>query len=813
MSKNLIKKNRLVTLAIVLAAPCALAGTQRAYSAGNIKLAQSEPASTQASEGAQSVAAPRGSEGNVTLTEIVVTATRRSETLSKVPLSVSAMSQAKLDEQGIRSVADLQRTVPGLRFDSVTNTIAIRGIKSAAGASTTGVYIDDTPIQLLNIGYGTANAVPALYDLERIEVLRGPQGTLFGAGAQGGVIRYIAPQPSLTEYSANAKTELGFIKHGSADFQASAAIGGPIVDDKVGFRVSAFYRDIGGWVDHLDYRDYSLAERDFNNGRVYGGRVAFGIAPTEQLLITPSIVIQKRAEYGSNSPNQFHSDPGRGIYRTAAAQPVPVIDDWVLPSLKVEYDFDSFALISNTSYFDRDQTGGYSAIEYMAHIFDTVPGLLTPPVVTAGGVRLPMNYAPVDQTTNKQQNFTQEVRLQSTDTGSPLTWVVGVYYQHNKGFNNDVISDPQIDQMTQLLYGWTGQEFFGSALPLLDGTDTWRSPTHTLDEQIAGFGQIDYNLTDRLKLTAGLRYSKNKFSFDNLSTGMFNVVPVFDEGKQEESPVTPKVGVSFQATDDHLFYATYAEGYRIGGVNAFIPYEPCAVGFTQLGITSAPKTYKSDTTQSYEIGSKNNLFDGRLQLASSVYFTKWDGIQGATSVPVCGYRFIDNQGEAESKGFDLQAQAQLFDGLTVELALGYTDANYSADIIKAGRVIAKDGTSLGQPEWTMALGAQYDFTALGLDSFVRADWQHAAEQKGLTREQDPLIPRTYDATIPKPPATDYVTMRLGTKLNQVDLSIFVDNLLNSTEILGLSHNSVVAPDYSISTWRPRTISLAAGWRF
>ena len=416
---------------------------------------------TQEDAGAASAAAPSASDAS--LTEIVVTATRRSETLSKVPVSVSAVSQSKLDELGIRSVEDLQRTVPGLRFEPGTNTISIRGIKSEAGASTTGVYIDDTPIQLLNIGYSTANAVPAIYDLERIEVLRGPQGTLFGAGAQGGVIRYISPQPSLTEYSSNAKTELGFIDHGSPDFQASAALGGPIVQDKVGFRVNAFYRNIGGWVDHLNYRDGTMEERDFNHGSVSGGRVAFGVAPSERLLITPAVVIQKRSQYGTSDLNEFYSDPGRGIYQTAAAAPVPVSDEWTLPSLNVRYTFDSFEIISNTSYFDRDQKAGYDAVEYQVHYCasfeDQIPPSISP-LVTASGIHLPIAYNPVDEVLNKQKNFTQEVRLQSTDAGSRLTWVVGMYYQHNKGYNSDIIHDPQIDSITNVLFGLTGQQFY-----------------------------------------------------------------------------------------------------------------------------------------------------------------------------------------------------------------------------------------------------------------------------------------------------------------------------------------------------------------
>jgi outer membrane receptor protein involved in Fe transport len=146
--------------------------------------------------------------------EIVVTATRRAEALSRVPISATALNQARLEDQGLRTIADMPRSVPGLQFLPETNSVAIRGIASSAGAATTGVYIDEAPIQMLNVGIGTRSAIPALYDLERVEVLRGPQGTLFGAGAQGGAVRYITAQPSTTVYTAEADWRVGWVEGG-----------------------------------------------------------------------------------------------------------------------------------------------------------------------------------------------------------------------------------------------------------------------------------------------------------------------------------------------------------------------------------------------------------------------------------------------------------------------------------------------------------------------------------------------------------------------------------------------------------------------
>ena len=198
------------------------------------------------------------------LEEVVVTATRRSERLQDVPISVTAFSQEKMDAQGLRSIDDVTRSTPGVAFsrngtgssanyNDESSDINIRGIDSSAGTSTTGIYIDDTPIQGRHIGFGAVNAFPALFDLDRVEILRGPQGTLFGAGAEGGVVRFITPSPSLDKDSGYMRAELASTKNGDPSYEMGAALGGAIIDNVLGFRVSASFRRDGGYVDRVAY--------------------------------------------------------------------------------------------------------------------------------------------------------------------------------------------------------------------------------------------------------------------------------------------------------------------------------------------------------------------------------------------------------------------------------------------------------------------------------------------------------------------------------------------------------------------------------
>src|SRR6202051_1021889 len=199
------------------------------------------------------------------LEEIVVTATRREESINRVPISVTAFSQDMIDQKGIKDFQDIVRFTPGVTIDATgTNAISIRGISSSGGAGTTGIYIDDTPIQMRALGFNPDDTLPKTFDLDRVEVLRGPQGTLFGAGSEGGTVRYIMTQPSVTKESSYAKGELSFTQYGEPSYEAGLAHGGPIIDGVLGFRASAWYRKDGGWIDRVDPTTRAVVDKNAN---------------------------------------------------------------------------------------------------------------------------------------------------------------------------------------------------------------------------------------------------------------------------------------------------------------------------------------------------------------------------------------------------------------------------------------------------------------------------------------------------------------------------------------------------------------------
>ena len=205
------------------------------------------------------------------LKEIVVTATRHEESLSKVPVSVSAFTQEDMDQKGMKDFTDIVRFTPGVSIDQTgTNAISIRGISSSGGAGTTGIYIDDTPIQMRSLGFNPDDTLPKTFDLDRVEVLRGPQGTLFGAGSEGGTVRYILTQPSLTTDSTYARSEVSYTQYGEPSYEAGVAHGGPIIDGTLGFRASAWYRRDGGWIDRVDPTTGAVVDANANHWRNAG---------------------------------------------------------------------------------------------------------------------------------------------------------------------------------------------------------------------------------------------------------------------------------------------------------------------------------------------------------------------------------------------------------------------------------------------------------------------------------------------------------------------------------------------------------------
>src|SRR5579863_1128748 len=311
----------------------------------------------------------------VGLQEVTVTATRRAESLSKVPISVTALTQEALDDRGIKDFTEVARFTPGVNFDnSGTNNISIRGISSTGGAGTTGIYLDDTPIQMRALAFNPDEALPKSFDIDRIEVLRGPQGTLFGAGSEGGTVRYITTQPSLTTTSIYSREEIADTQDGAPSYEAGAAIGGPIVPGVFGARIAVSYRRDGGWVDDINPVTGQTTEKNANFRETLLLRLATLWQVSEKWSVTPGIYYQDQQRNDIDNFWPLYSDPSDGRFVDADPTQRRVPDRFYLASFKVNGDLGFAQFISNTAYYHRKEQDGYEGTLYDLGFYQTFIG-------------------------------------------------------------------------------------------------------------------------------------------------------------------------------------------------------------------------------------------------------------------------------------------------------------------------------------------------------------------------------------------------------------------------------------------------------
>jgi iron complex outermembrane recepter protein len=538
--------------------------------AGALQAQTPAPTTAAADQSAATAAASptTAAAGGEQLGEVVVTATRRSEDIQKVPISIAAVTQEQMDTLGERDVTDLVKYTPGLNIDQGqggVNQIAIRGISSGAGAATTGVYIDDTPIQSRNFGYNAGSAFPSLFDLQRVEVLRGPQGTLFGAGSEGGTVRAILPQPDLNTYTEYARAEGLHIDQGGNGGEVGFELSGPIIDGSLAFLASVYYRKDAGYIDavtgtytitdptglsggnSIKFNQSALYYPNANWDQIKAYRFALKFQPFEGLQITPSILYQDRwynqadtsfelsaSNYSSGQLAYLAWPAGNPATNPSlTSQYGPNLEQsgehWFLPVLAVQWALGPVQLIYNGSFFDRNQ---YAWRDY-TFLYEYLYGSPVPPAGDHANGLIP----------NTQENLVQEVRFQSTDASSRFTWVVGGFYSRDKQYTNDIIGENFTAKLSPFTFtvgfppappegfangppfgpGSTGiQNYFG--YPLLPGDISFYGYYHNSETQLALYGEDNFKITPDLTLTTGIRFSDFLFSLNAAYGGTENSI-------------------------------------------------------------------------------------------------------------------------------------------------------------------------------------------------------------------------------------------------------------------------------------------------
>lgn len=760
------------------------------------------------------------------LEEIVVTAQKRSEDLTKVPASISVLTGGMLQEQHIQDFQDITRVIPGISFNAGstvsggpvgpgTTNINIRGISSVSGSSTVSVYLDEVSITQGNLYVGAAE--PKFLDFDRVEVLRGPQGTLFGASSMGGNLRFISKKPDLQDFSGDVNLDLSGTDHGGVNYAGDATVNLPIVPGKWALRLSAQYGYNSGYIDHYSPTTGQLIESGTNTDRWDAFRFTSKYQFDDSLSATAALFSQH--EHTADTP-VFYAN--LGTYNQAKFVKEPITDDVFIPSVTIEKEFDAFTLTSATGYFQRgfdfqDDGTVFNSLAVAQFFLDTAGGVFTQHQVQNDTI-LGTIPSPVHRNDRTWQ-ISEEVRLTSKEAtlfGNDFNWIAGFYFESQRQARDDYEPAPGFDAAFQQIYGFNIQDpqsvisnTFQHSLPgnanlpfisyfddLLYGDNQWLD-----QQQYAVFGQADYNIMPDLKATVGLRYEYATQNYFRNSFGILSFGNVFPFTSQTNTyALTPKFSLDYTISDEASVYGTISKGFRLGGPTGPVSTSVCNIDLFPLGIFSPPTKYGPDKLWSYEAGAKARLLDNRLTVNADGFYINWDNIQQLINLPHCGASITQNFGSAESYGTEIEIAALV----TPELTLGFSGGITRATITQSPNPLAaKVGQDvLNVPKYTFVFKADYDFPISdSMDAFIRGDYDLVGSSHGAFSESDPAF---------NEPSYGVLNGSLGVVTGPYEVSLYAKNLLNSDKIIQRPSINFVSEAYTL---RPLTVGLRGSMKF
>lgn len=771
-------------------------------------------------------------EGKIELEEVTVTAEKRESTVQATPISMTALSGSALAEQNITSIEDLVGKIPGISLRTAgpgQTEYEMRGLGSSGGSvATVGFYIDETPLSANAVALNGRTVIDAdLYDLNRTEVLRGPQGTLYGAGSMGGTIKLVTNAPKLGSFEGSAYVDGSQTDGARANGRGSLMLNLPL-GDIAALRLVTTDKYVSGWIDRKviaagdfpyptnfggcgpfyyctrgNVADAPVAQNiaGSNIERFISSRASLLIKPTEAFSVTGNFMYQR---IDADGYNNYQSPPGCcAIYQPYDIQE-PYYDSFHMWSLKVSYDTSFANLTSASSYWKRDVYQSTDSTEALQNIFNYT-------------AFVPNLYSENDQT----WQIAQEIRLTSSTPG-PLQWVAGLYYSNlHSGYvtyNQSVgfVTTPACPPGSAALGGHcpaADQYTYGEAAgPNPDGI-MFNDNNPNILKQKAIFGEASYLFRPDLKLTAGLRFYK--FNISNISnqrglgTATGDATPTLASASGTNTSLLPKVNLSYEPTSDLTLYSTLSKGSRPGGVNLPIPLVPsgfyyCGPGTGPSYLTSQPAYYAPDDIWSIEAGEKARFDDRRFSLNADVFYVKWHNIQ-QLEVLSCGYPYNTNVGDAKTYGPEVEASARITDELTVDLSGAYTQAYISAPRDTPGLAITAGSRVDNIPKYTGALGANYDTS-------VFANYRLTARlSEGYV---GPVVDTAYyRQTLP---AYGLMDFRLGIGKDRWTAAVFGTNLTDKHAAL-TTDNTIFAwqqPTITrVSTNQPRTIGVSFETKF
>ena len=743
---------------------------------------------------------------------VTVTAQKRKEDPNKVAMSISAISGGSLQAQQVDDFTDLTRAIPNISFTAATgnggagpgtSNIEIRGISSAAGQATVGVYLGDVSLTVGN-PYTMGTVEPKFFDIDRVEVLRGPQATLYGASSMGGTIKFVPNEPDLKEREVSAFAEASSTRGGSPNFSANVVGNFPLVANELALRIGAQAQRAGGFIDQVD-GDGKVIAGDINKIDDQELRVALKWAPTRDLTVLPSLYYQR---VDAKDIAAFSLDRPR--YQAQKQVREPSIDKLLTPNVTVNWDMGGADLTSSTSYFerkfDRQQNGSaYNSYSLSTFLTSTEDGGKAPPELIDAIAGLPSTV----YLNNAVRQVSQEFRLASKPydaARSAWTWLAGTYFsnQHTNLNENDPIHGVT-DTFREFGFSIDDPELLPDAYPRAFPNDnSFAGEFHYREKQFSVFGEANYYFSPTLHATVGARYLKGKSTLDQRNSNYLAGAGNNSSTSLSSHAFTPKYAVTWEVTPEHTVYTTVAKGFRLGGSNVFVPNTTCGPDLEENGLTEGPATYAPDSLWSYEVGSKSRFMQGRLHVNADVFHVKWKNIQQGVYLPTCAYTYNANAGNATSKGFEFDIKAKPMAGLTLSAAGGYVKAELANDEgIANGVVGAVKGAQVqGVPKYNGTVSAQYNFsTAGGRSAFVMGGVQWVGPSKGS------LNPESTDY---ERPSYHTANFSAGIAIDRYQLTAFIKNAFDNDTVIQHPQVASIVQGYRVA---PRSIGMSIAAKF
>jgi iron complex outermembrane receptor protein len=749
--------------------------------------------------------------------EMVVTARKREETVEDVPISVAAPTEAELRDRGAETLEDVAANVAGFTVQNLgpgQSQIAIRGVSSGqivrdqpGVKEQVGVYLDESVISL-----SLFTPDIDLFDLNRVEVLRGPQGTLFGSGSESGTVRYITNQPKIGASSTTAELTGESVGNGGTGGGLKFATNVPM-GPTAATRIVGYYTRYGGYIDAV--QPNLSVNKDVNDGYRAGARIAFLFKPNDKLSITPRFLYQKLDMNGWNRIDAFNilanpfttSRPAvtLGKREQFTQFQEPTTDKFGLGDLNVSYNLGGSTLTSVTSYSDRDILVLRDATALTASI-------------TGGTIGLPANIytlnAPLFDAT-KAKAFTEEVRL--AGNAGKTQWLVGAFYAHNKrdyGQNLPVTGFTALSGIPTV-----------SAIGLAKTDELYKSDLHYKLKQDGIFGEGTYTV-GRLDLTGGLRWYDYKEDRKQTFDGIFSD-PIDSVGSVKANGIAPRAMASYKLTDATRLNAQVSKGFRLGGINDPLLTPNCQPG--DLITYSGHPTWENETLWNYEIGSKSRIMNGRGSFNVAAFTSDVRNLQATVTAGTCSSRLILNVPKARSTGAEIEFDVAPNDHFDFAVTASHTNSKLRSTVTDAsGAVVSgiRSGARMPSvPEDQAAAAATFRWPTKSWVGYATGVWTHVGDRFTQVGDEDlgsnaavslttfkgtiggPLTQTTFTFD-PKLPAYDLINLRFGVLMGKWDTALFINNVTDERAFLALDRERGFRARVGYLTNQPRTVGIS-----